>query len=360
MSIDQHNESNNAADAELLVLRSIFGDELQEERKQNQLKLIFKIKPDSSSRNSTVARRCCALQLEIDLHENYPKQNAEIHLKNPRGLADNKLKDLSAQITSFIDENTASPVLYDIIQMAQDFLNRDDVTVPDLPCLICLERFDSEATVFITDQCHHHFHTWCMGRYVEHFLREQQQLSDIVSLSAAIKETGNQEMPCPLCREPVLSFNADTLILNASLHDAENSPTRSTLLPFESNAIDEYRKTYNAKFKSIYEKQKQQGGLIDLEQEQRRMLITDDTKVYISGDSTSLCRPSTSGMQAAPKNINNFWPSAAKINRPPFRRPATGKKDSRKNGRYHGYFDVNLSRQDKASISNDINQHDKF
>jgi len=48
------------------------------------------------------------------------------------------------------------------------------VSVPDLPCSICLDNFGCNADqVFVTDDCHHHFHKWCLGRYLEHVLTEQ-------------------------------------------------------------------------------------------------------------------------------------------------------------------------------------------
>jgi len=40
---------------------------------------------------------------------------------------------------------------------------------------------------------------------------------------------------------------------------------------------NQYRKTYDTKLREIYDKQKRQGGLIDLDEERRRNLVTDDT-----------------------------------------------------------------------------------
>lgn len=114
----------------------------------------------------------------------------EVKIRNPRGLMDEELNVLNSQIVTFLHQNKGQPVLFDVIQvkkfrelklrrqiylffsqLAQDFLSSTDV--PKLPCSICLNGFHSEDTIFVTKQCHHHFHSACLGRYVEHVLEEK-------------------------------------------------------------------------------------------------------------------------------------------------------------------------------------------
>uniref|UniRef100_A0A915HXD6 RING-type domain-containing protein n=1 Tax=Romanomermis culicivorax TaxID=13658 RepID=A0A915HXD6_ROMCU len=239
----------------------------------------------------------------------YPSTSPEVQISNPRGLSDNQIEILYAKISSFLIENQGQCVLYDVIRIAQDFLTHEDYSLPKLPCCICLDQFEKSDAVYITNKCHHHFHSSCIGRYVQHCIDEEAAELDILQSS---NDTILEQICCPICRFPI-PFSEIKCTLNDSKIDFkidEDSYPSTSKQSWShlSNPIER-------NFKSIYEKQKLQGGLIDLEEERKRMLITDETRLIhqtelppsISGESgKTQATSSSSQRKESQKWQNNF------------------------------------------------------
>lgn len=277
---------DSAFEEELNVLHSIFvHDELIEEKFDDRILLKFQINPDvvANTELSGDSRRYCSLRLEIAAKWNYPSTSPEVQIRNPRGLSEDHVEILNAKISSFLGENQGQCVLYDIIRIAQDFLTHEDFSLPKLPCCICLNQFEKSDSVYVTNKCHHHFHSMCIGRYVQHCIDEQAAELDILQSS---NDTILEKICCPICRYPIPFCDIKSTLNDSKTdwkidEDAHSYPSTSKPSWWHlSNPIER-------NFKSLYEKQKLQGGLIDLEEERRRMLITEETRLIRQTECTS-------------------------------------------------------------------------
>ncbi|KAL4003111.1 RWD domain family protein [Acanthocheilonema viteae] len=251
---------------EVEVLRSIYGDELVVERNftenESPITLSMKIRP-------SLSHSLCATSVHavIKLPEQYPKISPKVYLRQQRGFDESSANILQKSIQEYIEASIDMPILYDIFQMIQKFVETEQ-NFPCTVCPVCLDGFSAETSTFCTSNCDHYIHQNCFICYVNYTRNEiKKELSE---WPEDMKSKVDQVLKCPICRTPLseqdLSIVGQELItLDEAIADKGK---------FEFN-WEEWR-VKREELQLVFERQKARGGIIDPEEERKRYLITED------------------------------------------------------------------------------------
>ncbi|CAG9540838.1 unnamed protein product [Cercopithifilaria johnstoni] len=251
---------------EVEVLQSIYGDELVVERNfaENEPPIILSMKIRSALSQSQCATTIHAV---IELPKQYPKISPKVYLRQQRGFDESNAIILQESIQEYIEANIDMPILYDIFQMVQKFVETER-NFPCTVCPVCLDGFNAETSAFCTSNCDHYIHQNCFICYVNYTKGEiTRELSE---WPEDMKSKVDQVLKCPICRTPLSEQDLSTvgresITLDEAIVDKGN---------FEFNWVK-----WRSKLKElqpVFERQKAKGGLIDPEEERKRYLITDD------------------------------------------------------------------------------------
>lgn len=104
-----------------------------------------------------------------------------MNLRHPRGLNESEINGCLAAARQTFDDDRAverdesepKHLLYDAIESVREYLSKRSGL--SLPCPICLYGFVADDSVYVTPECSHHFHTYCLAGYIEHARKEQER-----------------------------------------------------------------------------------------------------------------------------------------------------------------------------------------
>ena len=133
---------------------------LSDDDRDRPAEIIIKITPLTASEQE---KQYVSLSLVVSLSDGYPSVPPGLEVRNPRGLEDCAVKGLLADMTARCQEYTGCPVMFELIEMAREFLTERNV--PVVRCIICLNNIQEED-VFMKTDCLHFFHKHCQGRYI--------------------------------------------------------------------------------------------------------------------------------------------------------------------------------------------------
>ncbi|GAB1598041.1 GATA zinc finger domain-containing protein 14-like [Argonauta hians] len=247
---------------ELDILESIYINELTIERHEcgSVKQISCQLYP---STGDDVQKQFVCLTLQLALPENYPYNVPAITIKNPRGLGEDELDKLEISLKELANERKGGPMLYELFELAKESLTEGNI--PRQHCVICQQNF-KEFEEFTRTECYHYFHCHCLGRYVEHCLNDIKEdgASSAVSLDPTKPKESNaaKEVVCPVCREAIL-YDLDSW-LNAPepIQDEDSFQLSSELISKQEEMA------------VIFERQRANGGLIDIEAERNKYLIS--------------------------------------------------------------------------------------
>ncbi|XP_028842560.1 E3 ubiquitin-protein ligase RNF25 isoform X2 [Denticeps clupeoides] len=245
--------------SEMEVLQSIYLDELKVAQRENghwEVSLVL-----YPSTGEDALSQFVRLTLMLTLDSQYPLSPPSITIRNPRGLSDNKLLSVQRSLQVEAESCPGSPVLYQLIERAKEILTESNV--PHGNCVICLYGF-KEGEAFTKTHCYHYFHSHCLGRYIRHSEtelkeREREQEED---KSRGREYEEELAVVCPVCREP-LTYDVDALLTSPAPHLPKVE---------DENLGADFRRKWE-ELRSVLERQREKGGIIDAEAESNRFLI---------------------------------------------------------------------------------------
>ncbi|XP_076043299.1 E3 ubiquitin-protein ligase RNF25 isoform X2 [Oratosquilla oratoria] len=202
--------------------------------------------------------------LRVNLPPEYPDAPPAIELRNPRGIDDAVLQTIEVESAQKCDEYLGCPVIYELIELVRENLTANNT--PSCPCAICLYHF-TERDVFTKTPCYHYFHTFCLGRYVancEEELAAEEEEPQPVWMTKERKVLG-----CPVCREP-LGEEVSSIEMLATKPPQEGETCSSFI------ADDPNLKALQKKMAELYLYQKNKGGIIDIEEEKNKFLLSSE------------------------------------------------------------------------------------
>lgn len=209
--------------------------------------------------------------LLVNLPPEYPDISPEIQLRNPRGVDDEVLQKIHKESKRKCEEYFGCPVIYELIEVCRENLTENNT--PSCPCAICLYHFTDDDVLTKTN-CYHYFHSYCLGRYVKN-CRTEAAIEDNQPQPAWMTKEKKQ-LACPVCREPVThELNEPELLMCPP--PEEESKTE------EFDAGNPEIVALQQQMSEMYIKQKENGGIIDLEEEKNKFLL--------SSNAAELCPP---------------------------------------------------------------------
>ncbi|CAN7986760.1 unnamed protein product, partial [Ixodes hexagonus] len=201
------------------------------------------------------------LELVLDLLPEYPSVLPEVTIRNPRGLSDEKIERIHRDVQETARENTSSPMLYQLIEVAKDHLTEENV--PCCQCTICLYGF-AEGDVFTKTQCYHYFHSHCLGRYVSHALSQMRQDREAKLSPAHEPQEPSDKVGCPVCRLP-LSVSE---MSGGQDHPPPKEQARQPEFSL-SPALEQLQRD----MASLFRRQQTKGGIINMDAEKNKFLL---------------------------------------------------------------------------------------
>ncbi|XP_013379626.1 E3 ubiquitin-protein ligase RNF25 [Lingula anatina] len=247
---------------EVEVLESIYLDDLLVDHEHGISPCVISICLHPSTGDSVEQKYVC-LTLVMELSSKYPDEAPKIMIKNPRGLADEEINRTFQKLQDLASEREGSPMLYELIELAKESLTEGNI--PHGQCVICLECFHEDEEFTRTD-CYHYFHCHCLYRHIDHTMKLiKQEEEEQARLGAIHLQQPKMEAVCPVCRTPI-AFDID------SLRQAVPPTTGS-----DHFFLTEELKEMQENMKQLLLKQKAKGGIIDLEEEKNKYLISSSS-----------------------------------------------------------------------------------
>uniref|UniRef100_A0A914W9N4 Ring finger protein 25 n=1 Tax=Plectus sambesii TaxID=2011161 RepID=A0A914W9N4_9BILA len=264
---------------EIEALQAIFNDELvvdksnmSSESPSITVQRVVRPAEKTTSDNPAAAslKSSASVLVFIVIDAKYPISSPVVEIRQPRGLTEEDVRCLEAQITSHLQENGGMQIIYDIFQLTQDFL--ENCHVPGILCSICLAEFSSD-TAAVSTECGHFFHRHCLGRYLRHCEEETKAL--LAETPSHMHDTLNTTLTCPVCRAELNGLSLDEIATAGESEDTSADCSWQTAINLEPWRAKQQQ------LKDVFERQRANGGLIDLDEESKRNLITEETRVVI-------------------------------------------------------------------------------
>uniref|UniRef100_F1L8X5 E3 ubiquitin-protein ligase RNF25 n=1 Tax=Ascaris suum TaxID=6253 RepID=F1L8X5_ASCSU len=247
-------------DLEVEALESIFGDDLSIIKREDRVILEMNVHPLESALHSPPT-----IRVTIEIGSNYPSVPPEVRLWQPRGVDEKNVNELNRQIEVFVNSSVDMPILYDIFRKVQEYLE-DVQECPSAVCPICLNDFTTQQPSIRT-HCDHYIHQPCFATYVDYSRNEVQR--ELAEWPDDMKHKVDQAIRCPMCREVL----EDEECAKADGCEGWERWQATNIYEFDWNNWRETQRTWDI----LLERQRINGGLIDLDEERHRFLITDDT-----------------------------------------------------------------------------------
>nr|XP_060629382.1 E3 ubiquitin-protein ligase RNF25 isoform X2 [Anolis sagrei ordinatus] len=247
--------------SEVEVLESIYLDELQVS-KGNDRSLPWEISiilHPATAEDQDSQYVCFTLVLSVPVQ--YPKEVPKITIQNPRGLSDEQIQKILQTLQNIAKARLGAAMLYELIETGKEILT--DNNIPHGQCVICLYGFQ-ENEAFIKTPCYHYFHSYCLASYTQHMEEEKraQRKERLPTLASQPKEAMEDDVPCPVCRKP--------LVYDLATLQAAPPPQQ----PMEMYQPDTAMMLHREQLSLIYQRQQAKGGIIDPEAERNRYFIS--------------------------------------------------------------------------------------
>lgn len=229
--------------------------------------------------------------LVISLPPEYPDASPSITLRNPRGVDDDVLEKIHQESKQRCEEYLGCPVIYELIEVVRDNLTANNT--PSCPCAICLYHF-TDTDTFTKTQCFHYFHSYCLGRYIVNC--EEEAAAEEEEPQPAWMAREKKQLMCPVCRDPIQSeLNSEELLLAAPPEEEENTAAFS--------ADDPVLVALQQKMAQLYLKQKEKGGIINLEEEKNKFLLSSNRVDFCEGFAGNLEEEASFSLPDSPDDV---------------------------------------------------------
>ncbi|XP_057328636.1 E3 ubiquitin-protein ligase RNF25 [Microplitis mediator] len=201
--------------------------------------------------------------LIVHLVAGYPDVPPEILLKNPRGLDEKTLQMIQSELEVKCQKFLGQPVMFELIELIREHLTQKNL--PTGQCVICLYGF-RDGDKFTKTECYHYFHSHCLAAHI--IAAERYYKEELDKLPQWQQDSAKEfKALCPVCREAI-SCDIKILRLAPPPIDVETATSFS---------VSAELRDLQLKMSTLYLHQQQQGGIIDPEAEEIKMLLRTDS-----------------------------------------------------------------------------------
>ncbi|MFH4978955.1 hypothetical protein AB6A40_005664 [Gnathostoma spinigerum] len=267
------------AAVEIESLRSIYEDDIDIE---------YREATHSDGTKYVIRKKVCpleeglypsaSLRVEIRITEEYPAKSPEVFFRQPRGITEGNISTVHSMVYDYLKEHVGLPVLYDTFQIVQSFLEKCQ-DIPSATCPVCFNNFDATTPSLCTD-CDHFIHRSCFREYIIFSKKEIEK--ELQEWPDDLKDKVDQVLRCPVCRFELSSKDCAAADDRSGEVDhigqSDKLPTDSTADTIDLTKWRALQRELNV----IYEKQKAKGGIIDVEEDRLRNLVTEDLVFEVS------------------------------------------------------------------------------
>jgi len=249
-------------DEELSVLKSIYLDDLII-NDDNPISINITIYSNGDENDLDREKRLLFVTFIAELPSTYPDMDSpKITLYRPRGLTDEQLNELNSSISSCLEFNSGSCVLYECIELIRSKLSSYEL--PHEACAICLTLIDHRNDIIKTN-CHHFYHKDCLASYVKlKKIELDEKYQEAKRNGFHIEKDFRNDIEDPVCRQILSNHVIEQLPSSChkqiSNDHEENRELIQTLSP--------HMRQWQERTKALFQQQKEKGGIIDLEKNQ--------------------------------------------------------------------------------------------
>ncbi|XP_039264890.2 E3 ubiquitin-protein ligase RNF25-like [Styela clava] len=248
-------------DSELVALTAIYEDKLKIEDVEEDKVITITIYPATAEDKSS---QYVFLKISFTLPQRYPTVPPHVNFSLSRGLSDSSLSELKNRMDEIIEDREGECIIFDLMELAKDSLTSNNI--PSCECSICLSNFQ-EGDDFLKTECYHYFHCHCLWNYYN-YCATNDKTTEIANCKTVPPNKINTTVPCPICR----------ILLTLDHEQLANA--KPPLLDTLDEPDSQIMKQYHEKYDEHYQKQLKNGGLIDLEYEQNKFLLSNIQRNY--------------------------------------------------------------------------------
>uniref|UniRef100_A0A6M2DJW8 Putative e3 ubiquitin-protein ligase rnf25 copidosoma floridanum n=1 Tax=Xenopsylla cheopis TaxID=163159 RepID=A0A6M2DJW8_XENCH len=235
---------------------------IQYNKESNNPEMIETVVFPSTMEDAQQQYVCITLQVWIT--QGYPDCAPTIKLKNPRGLDDNMINRIEKEVDKKMHQSLGQPVVFELIDVIREHLT--DSNLPTGQCVICLYGFQ-EGDLFTKTTCYHYFHSHCLACHLVAGEKNHKEEQEKLPPWQRQQNAGFKAL-CPVCREHI-DCDLKTLLLATPPLEVEQA--QNFELTAELRALQ-------VKMSELYLHQQMKGGIIDIEAEQNKLLLTTGTQ----------------------------------------------------------------------------------
>lgn len=250
-------------DEELIVLQSIYFDELEIQKSNETTNVTITIHSNGDENDSDRENRLLCITLTAELPSNYPEEaSPRLTLSRSRGLTDDQLNQLSAALSSCIESNQGSSVLYECIELIRSKLS--DFDLPHEACAICLTMMTDRHEVIKTN-CYHFYHRDCLASYVQKKKVElEEKYLEAKKNGFHIDRDFREDIEDPVCRQILARHVIERLPKEVTIDHERDQEENRQIIKDLSPLLQQWRERTQA----LFQQQKEKGGIIDLDRHQ--------------------------------------------------------------------------------------------
>ncbi|CAF1138946.1 unnamed protein product [Rotaria sordida] len=248
-------------DEELTVLKSIYLDDLIINNDQ-ETSISITIYSNGDENDFDPDKRLLFITLIAELPSTYPDiDSPKITLCRSRGLTDQQLDELNSLISSCLELNSGSCVLYECIELIRSKLSLYEL--PHEACAICLTLINNRNDIIKTN-CHHFYHKNCLASYVQIKKNElEEKYQEAIKCKFAMEKDFRNDIEDPVCRQ-ILSSTVIEQLPSSTIETINNKEENRELIKKLSPNIRQWQERTHA----LFQQQKEKGGIINLDKTQ--------------------------------------------------------------------------------------------
>ncbi|CAF0910532.1 unnamed protein product [Adineta ricciae] len=253
-------------DEELSVLKSIYLEDLEIDS-GDPTTITITIFSNGDENDLDQDKRLLRITFVAELPSTYPDTDSpKITLCRSRGLTDEQLDELNSSITTCLQSNLGSCVLYECIELIRSKLSSYDL--PFESCAICLTSMTDRNEIIKTN-CHHFYHKTCLKPYVDMRKTElEEKYRELKNNGFYIERDFRQDIEDPVCRQ-ILSSHVIEQLPDTSTIETVSSEEHQELI----HQLSPHVRQWQERTQALFQQQKEKGGIIDLDKNQE-MIFT--------------------------------------------------------------------------------------
>lgn len=248
---------------ELNVLKSIYFDELII-NDDNPTTITITIYSNGDENDLDRDKRLLYVTVIAELPSTYPDfDSPKIILCRSRGLTDEQLNELHSSISSCLELNSGSCVLYDCIELIRSKLSSYEL--PHEACAICLSLIENRNDIIKTN-CYHFYHKDCLASYIRlKKIELEEKYQEAKKNGFYLEKDFRNDIEDPVCRQ-ILSRTIIEQALSSSIAAQRSNDQEENKILIQK--LSPHIRQWQERTHALFQQQKEKGGIIDLNKNQ--------------------------------------------------------------------------------------------